>query len=838
MQTVDRLIHYFTPESYNLSLDIDRVGRTFRGTVTIKGSSPDGIIKLHAKDLAIDSMTIDGTSAKWSLGDNDELITKTKQTASTNHIVVVGFHGTITDQMHGLYPCYFTHDGVAKELLMTQFESHHAREVFPCVDEPEAKATFDVTVTTETDVTVLGNMPVATQDAANDRLVTRFQTTPRMSTYLLALVVGELQSVSTKTNSGVDVSVWATPAQSSASLEFALKHARETIEFFDEYFGIPYPLPKSDHVAVPDFSSGAMENWGLITYREVALLYDPATSGISSKQYIATVISHELSHQWFGNLVTMQWWDDLWLNESFATIMEYIAVDALYPEWNMWLEFNINEGGYALQRDCLAGVQAVHVDVNHPDEISTLFDPAIVYAKGGRLLRMLQVYLGAEAFRAGLKSYFETYQYKNTVGDNLWDEFERASGKKIREFMTAWVSRSGYPVVSVSRRDDTVSLSQKQFVIGSHKASERLWPIPLGSSDPAAPQTLETEASSYTSSDPRPYLNTIDSAHFITQYDHQLFDRLCQDIADGQLSVIQRAQLIQAQTLLVRSDESTSDTLIDLLSVYTNETEEHVWGMMAAAFGDLKKFVDTDSPAEKALKQLASRLATPLYTKLGWTALPDESEDDTKLRSTVIGMMLYAENADAIREATSRYREQPLDAMDPELRDLILTAEIRHGNTEAAITELLDIYRTTPSVDLQQDISSAVTATRDPAQIKRLIALLTDKNTIRTQDTMRWFVRLLANRDARTEAWDWIRNNWSHIETVFGGDKSYDGFPRYTAQILATRKQLQQYHDFFDPLRSNPSLTRAIVIGEGDLTSRVELIERDKPLVEKRLLQL
>lgn len=255
---------------------------------------------------------------------------------------------------------------------------------------------------------------------------------------------------SAKTSGGVDVAVWATPAQTEASLNFALEHAVKTIEFFNEYFGVDYPLPKSDHVALPDFSSGAMENWGLVTYREVALLADPATTTLASKQYIATVVSHELSHQWFGNLVTMKWWNNLWLNESFATLMEYVAVDAIHPEWNAWLDFATHESILALRRDAIDGVQSVQVDVNHPDEISSLFDGAIVYAKGARLMRMLQTYVGHDAFRAGLESYFKQFAYQNTEADDLWNHLEQASGKQIRQMMDYWISTSGYPVVSVT----------------------------------------------------------------------------------------------------------------------------------------------------------------------------------------------------------------------------------------------------------------------------------------------------------------------------------------------------------------------------------------------------
>ncbi|RYF29570.1 MAG: hypothetical protein EOO17_00710 [Chloroflexi bacterium] len=342
MTKAARLITQFTPNHYTISLDIDRIGRAFQGTVTMRGSLAVGAnaISLHAKDLIIESVLVDGSLATHLLGENDELRITSDTLQSGDHIVVIGYRGTITDAMHGLYPCYYEHAGVQKEILATQFESHHAREVFPCIDEPEAKATFDLTLTTDEDITVLGNMPVDSQESDGNKLITTFQTSPRMSTYLLAFVAGEMHKKSAMTKSGVEVNVWASPAQPSDSLDFALDTATRAIDFYDDYFGVPYPLPKADHVALPDFTVGAMENWGLITYRETALLADPTIASISTKQRVALVICHELAHQWFGNLVTMKWWNDLWLNESFATMMEYIALDALYPEWNSWMDFS------------------------------------------------------------------------------------------------------------------------------------------------------------------------------------------------------------------------------------------------------------------------------------------------------------------------------------------------------------------------------------------------------------------------------------------------------------------------------------------------------------------
>jgi aminopeptidase N len=841
MKTVSRLIQQFIPDHYQLSLTLDRPGRTFSGVVTVHGASVANAkaIALHSKDLHIDSITFDGKAAAFISGENDELTITHPDISEGKHIVVIAFNGTITDAMHGLYPCYYDHDGVKKELLATQFESHHAREVFPCIDEPEAKATFDVTLTTEQDIIVLGNMPVKKQDIQNEQLVTTFDTTPRMSTYLLAWVTGELHKKTATTKSGVEVNIWATPAQPADSLDFALDIATRTIDFFDEYFDTKYPLPKSDHVALPDFSSGAMENWGLITYREIALLADPATTSIDSRHYIAEVIAHELSHQWFGNLVTMEWWNNLWLNESFATLMAYIAVDHLHPEWKTWLEFSTAESIMALRRDAIDGVQSVQVDVNHPDEISTLFDGAIVYAKGARLLRMLQQYIGHDTFQVGLKSYFAKHAYKNTISEDLWQELSAASSKDIAAFMNTWITQSGYPVVSATQTGNIVTLTQRQFFVGPHSPSDKLWPIPLNSSCSEMPEIFATEEVSIARTHTTPLrFNVGDTAHFITHYDATLLQRLIDEIQNGTLSPLDRLQLLNEQTLLARGGIMTSAELLPLLNAYANEETESVWDIISMTIGELKKFVEDDEVSEKQLRAFSAQLAKNQYKRLGWTAKENEPESDTKMRPTIIGLMVYGEDADAINIAIETYRSTPTEKLNPELRGLIISATVRHGGDDSIIDDLLALYKSTSSADLQQDIACGITSTKDSERIGANLNLIKDETTVRPQDAARWFIWTIRGREGRPLAWQWLQDNWSWVVKTFSGDKSYDDFPRYSASSLVTRQQLEEYRAFFGPMKDIAALSRVITMGISEIEGRVELIERDARAVHDALAKL
>ena len=830
MTKVPRLLDTFTPNHYTLTIDLTRAEeKAFSGKVVISGESTGESISLHAKDLTIHSVLIDDQPAEFSHREFDELRLSQSDLAAGKHTISIDFSGTITDSMHGLYPCYFTHDGVKKQLFATQFESHHAREVFPCIDEPAAKATYDVTLVTAPGLTVLGNMPVTQQQEDHDILTTIFDRTPRMSSYLLAFVVGELHRKTTHTNSGVEVNVWATPAQSEKTLDFALDIATRSIDFYDKYFGVPYPLPKSDHVALPDFSSGAMENWGLITYRESCLLADPKLTPESSKRFIATVIAHELSHQWFGNLVTMQWWNDLWLNESFANIMEYVAVDALHPEWRMWEDFATNEVTAALRRDSLDGVQPVQADVNHPDEISTLFDPAIVYAKGGRLLVMVRRLIGEEAFRAGLKSYFEKFAYQNTVGDDLWRELETDSGQPIINLMNAWISQPGLPIVQVeqdnSAKQPTATLRQQRFFIGDHQPSDTLWPIPLFANQPLDIKILDQKEITVSTKKPL-QLNYGLSAHFVTKYDESTRNNLLKNIRA--LPTLDKICILQDATILAQAGFESSAWLLPLALSLKTETNEKVFNMAARALAELRKFIDDDDIARNRLKQISGDFARATFEELGWDEKPGESDDDRERRVTALGLMIYSENQEILDEAKKRFDNHELEKLPTEIRSLIISANVRHFETPEMIDNLFTTYKDTPSNDLQDDIAVGLTSTQNTETAKKILENLKDANIIRPQDASRWFVYLIRTRENRQIAWNWLKENWAWVEDKFGDDKSYDDFIRYAATALMTTDELNDFRQFFEPMLNIPALTRTIELGITEIKARVELIERDK----------
>ena len=839
--SVNRLVEKFKPEHYELKLDLTQVkNREFNGIVDIFGEiNNEKEITFHSKDLEIKNIiSSNDIKLNFSKAENDEIlvnIEKLNFKKGDKIQLKIEFSGKITDAMHGLYPCYYKENGEKKELFATQFESHHAREVFPCIDEPEAKVTFSLEIRALSDLEVLSNTEIIEKNENGNIQQVRFAKTPKMSTYLLAFVLGDFKRVSKKTKSGVEVSVLATKAQKSELMEFPLSFAVRVLEFYEDFFGQKFPLSKCDHIALPDFSSGAMENWGLITYRETALLAGK-NSSISSKKYVALVIAHETSHQWFGNLVTMKWWDELWLNESFATMMEYLATDALEPKWKIWEEFAVNEAVLSLRRDAIDGVQAVHVPVHHPDEISTIFDGAIVYAKGARLMNMLRKYVGNDAFQKGLQRYFDKFKYQNTIGDNLWDCLSEASDKNVADFMNPWLLKSGYPSVLAKKDGEELKLSQNQFFIGEGKDSGRIWPILLGSNQNNLPEIMDSKDLTCKKSSDFVQLNQGNVAHFITNYSQNLFENLLEKVRNGNLDTISRLQILQERSLLSRGGEIPSVELLRTLESYDKETSLTVWDMISLLIGELKIFIDEDSESSKKMKKFVGNLAQNEFEKLGFIKKTGEDEEDTQKRSSILAHMIYAENKKAISGALDIFKNsQNMEDIDSEIRSLILTAKIRFEEYPELVQKMLESYKNTSNVDYRDDIMVALTSTKNIQTGKMLLEKMLENDIIRTQDILSWYVHLLRNLKTRELAWKWLRENWKLIEEKFDGDKSYNDFPRYSGAILRTEKQLQEFKEFFEPLKNDPSLTRAIEMGEREIAGRIALIKRDKTAIDKFL---
>ena len=485
------------PLKYALTLTPDLDSFSFAGEETIEIQVTEA-----TSSIAVNAIEIDILEARLALENGASLtaqniaLDEEMETASFafgqeippgNATLYIKFNGTLNDQLRGFYRSQYTDpEGEQRYLATTQFEATDARRAFPCWDDPAVKATFDVTLVVPSDLVAISNTLIVSETPVEgDAKIVRFAETPKMSTYLLAFIVGDFASVEERAPNGTLVRVWATRGKEEQG-RFAVENAVGLLNYFNSYFGIPYPLEKLDHIAVPDFAAGAMENWGAITYRETALLYDPENSSAATRQRIMEVVSHEMAHMWFGDLVTMEWWDDLWLNESFASWMGDKAVDHQYPEWNMWTQFVFQDTNSGLSLDGLRNSHPIEARVENPAQIRELFD-AISYSKGGATLRMLETFLGEETFQKGLHGYLSANQYANARTEDLWAALEEASGQPVTAIMNTWVKQMGYPVLQAEthRHEDArhIGLNQRRFLydhlLDEGEEDPTLWQVPV-----------------------------------------------------------------------------------------------------------------------------------------------------------------------------------------------------------------------------------------------------------------------------------------------------------------------------------------------------------------------
>ena len=822
---MEQLAKYFTPELYEIELRINKDTEQVQGRVKIQGTAKSSTVKLHAKNLKINQLTVNQRPTTFTEDTAAETISFTSQVSDAEIIIEVRYSLQLSHGMTGLYLSTYEHEGKTERIVSTQFESHYARMMFPCVDEPAAKAKFSLKVidTDPTD-TILSNMPIKTErtltytsvnselnpktdpNAINlntevTRKIVEFETTPRMSTYLLALCLGHFQSVTTKNQHGVTITTYAPLNQAKESLVEPNQIAGEALDFYDQAFGVPYPLPKLDQVAVPDFDAGAMENWGLVTYRESCLLMDE-TATLSDKIQIATVITHELSHQWFGNLVTMAWWDDLWLNESFANMMEYYCLDAIRPEWKVWQEFFVSDCYYALTRDTSPDIQAVKQTVNHPSEIETLFDPAIVYAKGSHLMFMLMRLMGERNFLKGLRDYFKKHQYQNTTGDDLWAALQPYAEFNVSDFMNQWITRPGFPIIEGEK--------QERFYLDG-RSNQESWPLVQVSDDMTGHYII-----GLTSEELQAKL-----AHF------------------SELSQEQQLRLLIDQSLLLRTPCGDLPASLDLLMHFRNETSFAIWSIIMSILGELKIYCPADTPAEANLKQYVKALIADQLSRLGVTEKPEDTDDDKKLRELILSLAVYTDDEETKSRLTEQYNiyinKDPLDfaAVSPELLLPYLDAEFKI-NKEARFSEYLRIYTETASPTIKTLLLDIIANAKQETHLETLLNLLSDSQTIRPQDH-RGFVRdLLANQRTREKTFTWLYANWDYLVKLVDG-KSLDTYLKLMARFVRTEEARADFEKFSSRFEKDPALSRIIKIGLYEIENQLNLITKNQQILHQKL---
>lgn len=778
---MERLAKYFTPEKYVLDLEIDKHKKTIGGVVTVTGEALDETVKFHAVELEVSDVMVNGKRAKFE-ADGKELSIYDVELGTVE--IEISYTGKLNENMQGAYLSTYEYKGETKTIVATQFESHYAREAFPCIDEPEAKAVFVVNI----------NVP-----DAKDMILTNValgEPTPRMSTYLLAWVIGEFHGRSVTNAHGVKITTYAALNQDIDAVDFANEIAAKSLEFYDDNFGVPYPLEKLDQVALPDFEAGAMENWGLVTYRESMLLATKAAT-LSTKKSVALTVAHELSHQWFGDLVTMKWWDDLWLNESFASVMEYYAVDYIHPEYQIFESFFTGDALAALRRDCIDGVQSVHQDVSDPEEIATLFDPAIVYAKGARLMLMVIRLMGWEDFCKGIKDYFEKYKYKNTVGDDLWACLSKYAEFDAKKLMHAFIDRPGYPVITGS--------TQKRFLLDGEMV-ESDWPLPEITEDM--------------------------SGHYILNLTDAEFDKKLAEF--DTLSLEEKLRLLIDRDLASKTDLASSASLLPLVEKFKNEESAAVWSIILTIVSGLKIFFEYGSDAEKKYKEFVKRLVTPKLEKINILTQPEDDENILRLRAILLALDFYAEDTEKLNKLAKMYNTNYMK-MDREIRADILDAKL-YLEPEY-LDEYIEAYKTTPDPEIKFDLLLAMTLMRDEKKLKEVMKLLDQPDVVKPQDQFHLYLYLYRNPKVHTEVFEWLTKHWDYVKKM-SGDKSLDNYPRYMANSIKTESDYEAYKKFFEPMKNDAALGRAVVMGENEIEARLKLIKSDKEGVVREVEKL
>ncbi len=788
------------PIHYDLTLTPNFDDFTFAGEVDITVSMEPGTseIVLNCSEIEIHTASVSWTDNN---GEHEHTATGIAYDADTERATIsiasapgddlVGdqhlrmtFTGELNDKLRGFYRSQYANpEGETAYLATTQFEATDARRALPCWDEPAVKSTFQVTLNIPEDMQAVSNTPIIEQRTGGDGLKTLvFDKTPIMSTYLLAFVIGDLTHIEKEAADGTLVGIWMTRGKEEQG-QFALDTSVKLLSFFNDYFGIPYPLPKLDHLAIPDFAAGAMENWGCVTYRETALLVDPTNSSAGTRQRVAEVVAHEMAHMWFGDLVTMDWWDDLWLNESFATWVGTKAVDWLFPEWSMWTQFVNMDTNRAFNLDGLKNSHPIEQEVANPAEVSQLFD-AISYSKGGSVLRMLEHFLTPNVFRTGLNVYLNRHSYQNARTTDLWTALEEASGEPVNTIMGSWTGQTGYPVLDVaaSASDGGLALEirQERFVYDSVLGEdsgdneEQVWPVPLTVAVAGAPMTARlVNAASDTvqvAAPPEPdwfKVNPDQTGFYRVNYTDTDRERLATVVADRTLPATDRLGIQNDAYALSRAGLLSVTRFLSLAESYQDETDASVWSDLATNLREIESLT-AEEPYLDAFHAFGRRLFGPAAQRSGWEAKPGEGHLDSLLRSTVLSQAGVYGDPEVVGQAQALFEGYQTDPSNvrPDLRGVVFSLVAQEGD-RATYDRIWELER---AAELHEEkirlLMSLARFQQGDLLRETLDRSLSDD--VRLQDTIFVVSAVAANNRGRSLAWDFLKEQWDEFDRRYG----------------------------------------------------------------------
>ncbi len=803
----ETLLKNVRPINYRLTLEPDMSTFKTHGeeTVAMEVNEPTDALTLNASKLAIEEASLVVgkkrlVAEKIEFNKEDERVTFLFSEQFSGQVKLnVKFTADNNDKLYGFYRSTYKEGDQTKHILTTQFESADARSAFPCIDEPEAKATLDVTLRIDEGLDAISNMPeknVRRLDGIlSGKKEVTFERTPKMSTYLLYMGVGRFNR-RIENDETPALGLITTPAAQFDS-KLPLEYARKFLKFYEHYFEIKFPLPKIDLIAIPDFSAGAMENWGAITFRETSLLSDESASQ-AARMYTADVIAHELAHQWFGNLVTMKWWNDLWLNESFATMMRSKAVDSVFPKWQESLKYVPDNFGEAFAIDSLASTHPIEVEINNVAESEGIFD-AISYQKGGSVLHMLEDYVGAENFRQGLIDYLKANAHSNATKSDLWDALSKHSNgaaKDIKRVAQAWIEKPGHPIIYVERRPDgKLLLRQKRFMFSG--AVRDVWPIPIHYKTNKSEGfiLLDEEERLINEGGDWIKLNYGQHGFYRVNYDDVLLDGVGKAVLDDKLSSLDAWGVENDLFAFTRAGSVSVKKYLGFMERFLMSQE---YPLVENTLGHVSKLEINSYGMEisPTLLDIKSRLARPLVEKLGWNKKDGETTLDTRLRGVAISALGAVGDADTVNKARELFQVSCSgQQIDNDLLLVVYDAVACNGDS-ATYKQLVERYRNSDTADETRASLYALGSFKD----KKLLLEALDfahSSEVRPQDSYGMTSSIAVNPAGAGLLWEWTKKNWSMLKERYSGSTHLLG--RYIDNLSAVydRKQKEDIIAFF-----------------------------------------
>jgi tricorn protease interacting factor F2/3 len=791
-------------KNYQLELDFDLEKKIYEGKEKIfLNLDKEDLIKIDSVDLKIKELKVNDKDVDFEVAQDKILIKNGFQKGE--NIIFINFEGELKEVLGGIYLSKYKDKEEEKYLITTQFEPIEARKAFPCFDDPDKKATFDLTLIFPKDLKAISNTLPIREEILGEKKKVIFETSPKMSTYLLYIGIGDFYFLEDKYKD-VLIRVAFTPKEKLEGAKFALENCKKFLSYLEEYFNVPYPLKKLDLIAIPDFAAGAMENWGAITFRENYLLVFEGITPQTAKERVCEVIAHELVHMWFGNLVTMKWWDDLWLNESFATYLAYKAVNHFYPEWRILDKYIVDEVFSALDADALISSHPIKVEIKDPNESAEIFDE-ISYEKGGSVLRMIENYLGEEKFKDGLRNYIKKFSYQNAQAEDLWNSLEEVSQVNVKEIMKDYLEKTGFPQVVIRKENGNYLLKQKRFLFlektqtyadltqtdaennlgqrgsTSSPRESAVWKIPMviSSKNREIRIIFDKESTVLSNLESPIILNKNYSSFFVSNYDDEILKNNLENLNKRRLTQTSRGltpkeeidyiHLLHDYEFFVRKGEKSLNDFCQILENYFLNLEGKFLLSEVISYLNFYYYF-TESPVNEKIKNLLEKFSLKVLEILSKEPKEKELPYETSLRSKAIFSLGLTQNKEILDWSIEKFEEflKNKQSLHPDIKQAIFNNAVlideRYSN------DLLNYFQETNLIEEQNKCLVALGNLQNLDKLKNIFDFVLEK--VRFNQVIFFFSSLSVNLKAKKFAFELLKNNWSKLEERGGGPGKSD----------------------------------------------------------------